>query len=91
MQVRIERDQSRNPSAKDNITSGNFTASIHHIPRKAQLLCFQALPCFVACFFVSITSNVHRKEQPAVTQSAFMTGPVVQHGNLEADPAEVFG
>jgi hypothetical protein len=40
---------------------------------------------------LSSTSNVHRQEQPAIAQRAFMSGPSVQHGDLETHPAQIFG
>jgi hypothetical protein len=36
-------------------------------------------------------SNVHRQEQPPIAQRAFMSGPFVQHGDLETHPAQIFG
>jgi hypothetical protein len=36
-------------------------------------------------------SNIHRQEQPPIAQRAFMSGPFVQHGDLETHPAQIFG
>lgn len=36
-------------------------------------------------------SNVHCQKQPSLAQRALTSRPLVQHGNLKADPAQVFG
>jgi hypothetical protein len=35
--------------------------------------------------------HIHRQEQPPIAQRAFMSGPFVQHCDLETHPAQIFG
>ena len=40
---------------------------------------------------VLMFSNIHRQEQPPIAQRALMSGPFVQHRDLKAHPAQIFG
>jgi hypothetical protein len=86
-QVDAIKQQNNSPAANKQQKSKDFTTSI--ISRHRH---WRPTNCFRISLASSVFSSyVHRQEQPAVAQSALMSGPSVQHGNLEADPTEVFG
>ena len=55
------------------------------------LNCVRLSPTLVAIAAAVLFSDIHRQEQPPIAQRAFMSGPFVQHGDLETHPAQIFG
>ena len=53
--------------------------------------CVRPSPILMAIAAAMLFSNIHRQEQPPIAQRAFMSGPFVQHGDLETHPAQIFG